>query len=65
MATGTIDDHGPIRTPPAPGGTVIFLNGTSSSGKSSIAAELLPVRPRLTAFRQLRDRMLTPGARNG
>jgi chloramphenicol 3-O phosphotransferase len=32
---------GPLESPQATGGLVIFLNGTSSSGKSSIAKELL------------------------
>ncbi|WP_328378537.1 chloramphenicol phosphotransferase CPT family protein [Streptomyces sp. NBC_01020] len=36
-----IDQRNPGRTHAPPGGTVIFLNGTSSSGKSSIATELL------------------------
>jgi chloramphenicol 3-O phosphotransferase len=33
----------PPAPPEHPGGLIIFLNGTSSSGKSSIAKELLPV----------------------
>ncbi|WP_405562770.1 chloramphenicol phosphotransferase CPT family protein [Streptomyces sp. NBC_01180] len=41
--TGSSDDHRPVHTGPTPGGTVIFLNGTSSSGKSSIATELLRI----------------------
>ncbi|WP_231591045.1 chloramphenicol phosphotransferase CPT family protein [Saccharothrix sp. ST-888] len=35
MATSADDDR--------PGGLIIFLNGTSSSGKSSIAGELLTI----------------------
>ncbi|MFC5032390.1 AAA family ATPase [Streptomyces sp. So13.3] len=37
---GTADPAGASRTP---GGLIIFLNGTSSSGKSSIAKELLAI----------------------
>ncbi|WP_405777586.1 chloramphenicol phosphotransferase CPT family protein [Streptomyces sp. NBC_00859] len=45
MDTGTSDTarRGPAHTGQPPGGTVIFLNGTSSSGKSSIATELLRI----------------------
>ncbi|NDZ79223.1 AAA family ATPase [Streptomyces sp. SID10853] len=42
MTSGT-DHRSPGRTHAPTGGTVIFLNGTSSSGKSSVATELLRI----------------------
>jgi len=53
--------------PGEPGGLVIFLNGTSSSGKSSIAQELLPLlddvyyRMAVDSFHAIRGgRQITP-----